>query len=92
MPSNSFEPSKPVYENVEQHPQSKPNVLYANIDPRLASDRTNTRYNDLAAVNYAEMQHKEDTDGHADGHTAAPSAVIYAQVQKRWPSAYLRFI
>lgn len=87
MPSNSFEPSKPVYENVEQYPQSKPNVLYANIDPRLASDRTNTRYNDLAPVNYEEIQHKND-----DGHTAAPSAVIYAQVQKRWPSAYLRFI
>ena len=77
--SNSFDPSKSIYANIEQLPQSKPDVIYANIEQHSQSASDNTPDNNNEAVIYSELQRKDD----ADGHAVAPSGDLYAQVQKR---------
>jgi len=79
--SNSFDPSKSIYANIEQLPQFKPDVdvVYANIEQPTQSASDNTPDNNNEAVIYSELQRKDD----ADGHAVAPSGDLYAQVQKR---------
>jgi len=82
MTSSSFDPSNPdvVYANIKLCPQS----ASGNGD----FNHKNTPGNYQEAVIYSELQRK---DAYTDGHTVAPSGDLYAEVQKRWPSVYLRY-
>jgi len=81
MTSSSFDPTNPdvVYANIKLCPQSASSN--GDVNPQ------NTPGNDQEAVIYSELQRKDATGG----HTVAPSGDLYAEVQKRWPSVYLRF-